>query len=87
MVDVKAVFAKAEREIDRLSSIINDEVSFDRFGSYCYDVVARIQTYIENGNAPMGVKFSLEAQMYRIIFKKLIVLERDSNLQVAFQVT
>ena len=87
MVDVKAVFAKAEQEIDRLSSIINDNVSFDQFGSYCDDVVARIQTYIENGNAPMGVKFSLEAQMYRIIFKKLIVLERDSNLPVAFQVT
>ena len=59
MVDVKAVFAKAEREIDRLSSGINDNVSFDRFVSHCDDVVSRIQTYIENGNAPMGVKFSL----------------------------
>ena len=87
MVDVKAEFLKSEKEVDRLASVINDEVSFDRFVTYCDLVVNRVQRYFEEGYAPVGVKFSLEALMYRIIFKKLMVLKRDSNLQVAFQVT
>ena len=87
MVDVKAEFLKSEKEVDRLASVINDEVSFDRFVTYCDLVVNRVQRYFEDGYAPVGVKLSLEALMYRIIFKKLMVLKRDSNLQVAFQVT
>ena len=87
MVDVKAEFLKAELELDRLSGLINDESSLTRFVERCDDVVRRLQLFFAEGYAPMGVKFCLEAQMYRIIYKKLSVLERDSNLAVAFQAT
>ena len=63
MMDVKAEFAKVEKEIDRLSGIMNKKESFDRFVLYCDDFVKRLQNYFENGNAPMGVRFTWEAQM------------------------
>ena len=55
---------------------------------YCKSEFKLITHFIDGieGNAPKGAKFCLEPQMYRIIFIKLSVMERNSNLEVAFQV-
>ena len=87
MVDVKSKFLKLEEELDRLSGLINSQSSLNEFVARCDDAVNRLKLFFSNEYAPMVVKFCLESLMYRIIFKKIFALEKNSNLPVAFQET